>query len=103
MSLDFAATFFSAYRSVLPTLARDVLNVGAPGYGLLSATPAAGAILGSGIVFRLRGFQRKGLLVLAVTAGYGGAAILLANATLFGVALVAAASLGVFDAIATTL
>jgi hypothetical protein len=88
---------------VLPTLARDILNVGAPGYGVLSAAPAAGAILGSGIVFRLRGFPRKGILVLAATMAYGAAAIILANASLFLVAVLAGASLGVFDAITTTL
>ncbi len=103
MSLDFAATFFSAYRVLLPTLARDVLNVGASGYGLLSAAPAAGAILGSALVFRMRGVRHKGLLVLAATVGYGLAAILLAQVHVFAVALLAAGTLGVFDAITTTL
>ena len=67
MSLDFAATFFSAYRVCCRSLARDVLGVGAAGYGILSAAPAAGAILGSAMVFRMRSFPRKGLLVLGAT------------------------------------
>jgi MFS family permease len=103
MSLDFSATFFGAYRVLLPTLARDVLQVGAPGYGVLSAAPAAGAILGSAIVFRLRKIERKGLLVLAATMGYALAAILLAQVPVFAVAVVAAGGLGLFDAMATTL
>lgn len=103
MSLDFAATFFSAYRVLLPSLARDVLQVGASGYGLLSAAPAAGAILGSAMVFRLRGVERKGLLVLGATMGYALAAIVLAQVPVFAVSLLAAGSLGVFDAITTTL
>ncbi|HET6316801.1 MAG TPA: MFS transporter, partial [Chloroflexota bacterium] len=103
MSLDFAATFFIGYRVLLPSLARDVLNVGASGYGLLVAAPAAGAIMGSAAVFRMRKFPRKGALVLAATVGYAVAAMLLAHAPAFGVALVAAGSLGVFDAITTTL
>ncbi len=103
MSLDFSATFFSAYRVLLPSLARDVLNVGAPGYGLLSAAPAAGAILGSAVVFRLRGFPRKGLLVLVATMGYAVAAVVLANVPLFSVALLSAGTLGVCDAVTTTL
>ncbi|HEY3063428.1 MAG TPA: MFS transporter [Chloroflexota bacterium] len=103
MSLDFSATFFSAYRVLLPSLARDVLGVGAAGYGLLSAAPAAGAILGSAVVFRMRSFPRKGLLVLVATMGYAVAAIVLANIPVFPVALVAAGALGVFDAITTTL
>jgi MFS family permease len=103
MSLDFAATFFAAYRVLLPSLARDVLNVGASGFGLLIAAPAAGAIIGSGAVFRLRAFPRKGLLVLGATIGYALAAIALAAVPLFGVALLAAGTIGFFDAIATTL
>jgi MFS family permease len=103
MSLDFSATFFAAYRVLLPSLARDVLNVGASGFGLLIAAPAAGAIIGSGAVFRLRAFPRKGLLVLGATIGYGLAAVVLALVPHFAVALLAAGTIGFFDAIATTL
>ncbi len=103
MSLDFSATFFSAYRVLLPSLARDVLQVGASGYGLLSAAPAAGAIIGSAAVFRMRSVRRKGALVLAATMGYALAAMLLAQVPIFGVALLAAGSVGFFDAITTTL
>src|SRR5204862_212944 len=60
-------------------------------------------ILGSAAVFRMRGVRRKGLLVLAATVGYGAAAIVLAQVQVFAVALLAAGTLGVFDAITTTL
>jgi MFS family permease len=102
MSLDFSATFFGAYRVVLPTIARDILQVGATGYGVLGAAPAAGAILGSGIVFRLRSFEHKGWLILAATAGYACGCVLLANAGGFVVALVAAGWIGICDAMAAT-
>src|SRR6185295_19363861 len=87
----------------LPTLARDILQVSAGGYGLLAAAPAAGAIFGSGAVFRMRKFPRKGLLVLVATMGYAVAAMVLAQVHVLALALLAAASLGVFDAITTTL
>jgi hypothetical protein len=103
MSLDFSATFFAAYRVVLPTIARDILRVGPTGYGLLSAAPAAGAILGSGVVLRMRAFEHKGWLILAATAGYAGMCIVLGQSTAFGLALVAAAGIGVCDAMAATL
>jgi MFS family permease len=103
MTLDFSATFFAAYRVVLPTIARDILGVGAAGYGLLSAAPAAGAIVGSAALFRLRAFERKGWLILCATAVYACACIVLARATIFPVALVAATAIGVCDAMATTL
>ena len=103
MTLDFSATFFGAYRVVLPTIARDILGVGAAGYGLLGAAPAAGAILGSAAVFRLRAFEHRGWLILGATAGYACGCIVLARSTVFGVTFAAAASIGLFDAMATTL
>ena len=103
MTLDFSATFFGAYRVVLPTIARDILGVGAAGYGVLGAAPAAGAILGSAAVFRLRAFEHKGWLILCATAGYACACIVLARVAVFQVALAAATLIGVCDAMAATL
>ena len=103
MSLDFSATFFGAYRVLLPTIARDILRVGPQGYGILAATPAAGAILGSTLVFRLRAFEHKGWLILCATAGYACGCILLAQSTLLLVSIAAAAVIGVCDATSSTL
>ncbi|MDE3113561.1 MAG: MFS transporter [Chloroflexota bacterium] len=103
ISLDVSATFFAAYRVVLPALARDVFAVGAAGYGLLSAAPAVGAIFGSGIVYRLRTMRRKGVLVLAATTAYAVCAALLGYVPAFAVAVVVTAALGFFDAVAQTI
>src|SRR5947209_1576404 len=103
MMLDFSATFFGAYRVVLPTIARDILGVGAAGYGVLGAAPAAGAILGSAAVFRLRAFEHRGWLILGATAGYACGCIVLARVAIFPVAVFAATTIGFFDAMATTL
>jgi MFS family permease len=104
MGLDLSATLFAAYRVVLPALAVDVLGVGPTGYGLLSAAVPAGALIGGVVVYRLaRSAVPAGHAVLAATASYGFAAILLAHAGSFSVALIAAAGLGVFDAIGTTI
>jgi MFS family permease len=102
MGLDLSATVFGAYRVVLPAFALDVLHVGAAGYGVLSAAPSAGALLGSVLVFRLVRSTRSGLIVLASTAGYGLAVSGLALARTFALGLVLAALLGVADALATT-
>jgi MFS family permease len=102
MGLDLSATVFGAYRVILPAFALDVLGVGAAGYGLLSAAPSAGALLGSVLVFRLVRSARSGLIVLTSTAAYGVAVIGLALAQTFVLALVLAALLGVADALATT-
>ncbi len=104
MTLDLSATLFGAYRVVLPALAVDVLHVGATGYGLLSAAPSAGALLATYVVFRVVGTSRRlGRVLLWSSIGYGFAVALLAQSPVFGVALVAGALIGGFDAMATTI
>jgi MFS family permease len=104
MSLDVAATVFSAYRVVLPALAIDVLKVGPEGYGLLSSAPSAGALLATYTVFRVVARSRRlGRVLLVSTAFYGLSAILLVQSPFFGLTLVAALLLGSFDAMATTI
>jgi MFS family permease len=104
MTLDLSATLFGAYRVVLPALAVDVLHVGATGYGLLSAAPSAGALLATYVVFRVVGTSRRlGRVLLWSSIGYGIAVALLAQAPVFGLALVAGALIGGFDAMATTI
>jgi MFS family permease len=102
MGLDMTATVFGAYRVLLPAFAADVLHVGATGYGLLSAAPSAGALIGSVWVFRLVRTARAGRIVLWGTAAYGLAVVGLAQARVFTVAIVMALLLGAADAVATT-
>jgi MFS family permease len=104
ISLDLSATLFGAYTVVLPALALDVLHVGPTGYGLLSSAPSAGAVLATYVVLRVVGRSRRlGQVLLLSTVGYGVAALVLAQAPLFAVALVAGALLGGFDAMATSI
>ncbi len=102
VALDLAATVFSAYRVLLPAFALDVLHAGPTGYGLLSAAPSAGALIGSVLVFKLVRSRRSGVLVLVSTALYGLVILAFAEATVFWLALVLAGLLGVADAVATT-
>lgn len=102
MGLDLAATVFGAYRVLLPAYVLDVLHAGPAGYGLLSAAPSAGALIGSALVFRLVRSRRSGVIVLVSTAAYGLVIVGFAQATSFAAALVLAALLGVADAVSTT-
>jgi MFS family permease len=102
MALDLSAMLFGAYRVVLPEMATDVLGVGAAAYGLLAAAPSAGALLGSVAIFKLRNV-REGTVVLASTAGYGVMCIALAWSPVLALAVAAAAGIGLFDAMATTI
>ncbi|BCB90302.1 MFS transporter [Phytohabitans suffuscus] len=104
MALDLSATVFSAYRVLLPALAVDVLHVGSTGYGVLSSAPSAGALLATYSVFRtVQRSRRQGRVLLGATALYGVAALLLAHAPFFALAVGAALLLGAFDAMATTI
>ncbi|GHG98789.1 MFS transporter [Streptomyces lanatus] len=102
MGLDMTATVFGAYRVLLPAFATDILHVGATGYGLLSAAPSAGALIGSMWVFRLVRTARAGRVVLWGTAAYGLAVVGLAQSRTFVVAMLMALALGAADAVATT-
>jgi hypothetical protein len=104
MSLDLSDTLFGAYRVVLPALAITVLHAGPTGYGLLSAAPSAGALLATVPIFRLVGrTSGTGRLLLAGTAGYGVATILLAQSRWLVMALAAGLLIGACDALATTI
>jgi MFS family permease len=104
MSLDIAATVFSAYRVLLPALALDILHVGPQGYGLLSSAPSAGALLATYTVFRVVNRSRRlGRVLLVSTMSYGVSAILLVQSPFFWLTLCAALLLGAFDAMATTI
>jgi len=104
MSLDLSATLFGAYRVVLPALSLTVLHAGPTGYGLLSAAPSAGALLATYPVFRVVARGRAiGKVLLAASAGYGIAVILLAQSPYFVLALGSGLLIGACDAMATTI
>ena len=104
MSLDLSATLFGAYRVVLPALCATVFHVGPQGYGVLSAAPSAGALLATYTVFRVVDrTQRLGRVLLVSTVLYGLANVVLAQAHLFAIAVLAGGLIGAFDAMATTI
>jgi MFS family permease len=103
IALDLSAGLFATYRAVLPALSTDVLGVGPEGYGLLSAAPSAGALLGTAVLFPLLHHVRAGAVVLWATAAYGAAIAGLGLSTAFVAALLAAAAAGAADAMATSL
>lgn len=72
-------TFFGmAYTVMLPVFARDLLGVGASGYGYLVSASAVGALLASLGAANLGRFRHKGLLVLWIAIIFGWLIIALA-------------------------
>src|SRR5262245_13378362 len=76
MLLDFFATFFASATALLPIFARDILRVGAEGYGLLSGAPSVGAMLTSiALVPLIDRIRRRGAVMLWSVVAFGLATI----------------------------
>jgi MFS family permease len=100
MWLDFFATFFASATALLPIFAQDILDVGAEGYGLLSAAPAAGAIVASAALVPLIGrIDRRGPTLLWAVAGYGLATVIFGVSRNFVVTFMCLAVTGATDAV----
>lgn len=101
--LDLLATILGAYRALLPIIAKDILGVGPEGYGLLAATPSAGAVLGSTTILTRGDMRHKGWWILAATFLYGVWLALFGLSSTFWLSIALAGMLGVFDTIAETI
>ena len=66
-----------SHMTVLPSLARDVLNVGVEGLGVMNGIHSAGGILGAIVLASMGDVRRKGLLFLVVAQVFGVALVLL--------------------------
>ena len=70
-----------SYMALLPVLAKDVLNIGAEGLGVLFAFMSGGGMLGIVVLSFFKDIRRKGLLWLLVLLGFACALIGLGLAT----------------------
>jgi MFS family permease len=98
LAIDLAAVVLGSYRALLPILA-EALGVGASGYGLLSAAPGVGSLIGAGIILTLGDMRYKGLYTVFGVLAYSAALALLGLLLSFYVALIAAMLLGITNSI----
>lgn len=104
MALDFIATLFGSATSLLPIFARNVLHVGAAGYGVLYSAPAAGAIAGGLLMAFVAGrIERKGVLIISSILFYAVFTILFGASRVFVLSLLALAGVGFFDTVSMIL
>src|SRR5262249_62086676 len=68
ISLDLFVVMFSGVTAMLPIYARDVLQTGPWGLGLLRSAPAVGALVMSVVLAHAAIERRAGVLMYATTA-----------------------------------
>ncbi len=99
--------FGFTYQSVMPSLADDVLGVGAAGLGTLTAMASIGSLAGSVLITALADFRRKGYLAMGIVFIYGACLVALGNSEIFPLSLLIITFVGMmaasFDALQWTL
>jgi MFS family permease len=103
ISLDLFAVLFGGATALLPMFAKDILQVGPIGLGLLRSAPAAGALLMSLVLTRWPVRRRTGPLLLSAVAVYGAATLAFGLSTDFAASLVALAVTGAADMVSVVI
>src|SRR4051794_3322628 len=75
MTLDLFAVLLGGAVALLPVYARDVLEVGPTGLGLLRSAPAVGALVMALIMAQRPPWERPGRALLIAVAGFGVATV----------------------------
>jgi MFS family permease len=97
ITLDLFAVLFGGAVALLPVFAKEVLHVGADGFGWLRAAPAIGATLMALALTRLPAIKQAGKTLLIVVAGFGLATIVFGLSQNFWLSALALALVGAFD------
>jgi heme exporter protein D len=92
-----------SHQVMLPILAKEVLQVGAAGLGVLTAFRFIGGMLGVGLLTVCGGMRRQGILLLGMLGLFGSGLILLAYASYFWLAVGCVTFVSVMAAVADTL
>ena len=99
LTLDLVAVLLGGATALLPIFARDLLDTGPQGLGLLRAAPAVGALLMSLVLTRWPLQRRVGHSLLAAVAVFGLANAVFGLSDHFVVSLLALAVTGAADTI----
>jgi MFS family permease len=99
MSLDLFAVLLGGAVALLPVYARDILDVGPWGLGMLRAAPAVGALTTIAILTRTMIRRHVGKILFAGIAAFGLATIVFALSTSFPLTLFALVVIGASDSV----
>ena len=101
MMIDFVATFFASASTLMPIIAKDVLNVGVVEYGYLSAASAVGAVAVALVISQVKEIRRQGTVFVTAVIVFGIATIIFGVTKSFIVAWLAIAVTGGADGVST--
>jgi MFS family permease len=103
ISLDLFAVLLGGATALLPIYARDILQTGPLGLGLLRAGPAVGALLMTTVLARHAIRRRVGLRMFQAVIVFGVATVLFAVSQLMWLSLLALAIMGAADTVSVVI
>jgi hypothetical protein len=103
ISLDLFAVLFGGAVALLPIFAKDVLEVGPAGLGVLRAAPAVGALAAALVMSRRPVRRRAGRTLLTVVALYGATIVVFGLSQTMWLSLLALAVGGSMDMVSVVL
>jgi MFS family permease len=103
LSLDLFAVLFGGVTALLPIYARDILQTGPWGLGILRAAPAVGALLTTAILARQPIARRVGMRMFQAVIVYGVATVAFSLSHWMWLSVVALAILGAADTVSVVI
>jgi MFS family permease len=103
ISLDLFAVLLGGVTALLPIYARDILNAGPLGLGILRAAPAVGALLMTAFLARHTIRRRVGMRMFQAVTVFGAATVVFALSHWMWLSVLALATLGAADTISVVI
>jgi MFS family permease len=103
ISLDLFAVLFGGVVALLPIYARDILQTGPLGLGILRAAPAVGALLTTAVLARHAISRRVGLRMFQAVIVFGAATVVFAVSQWMWLSVLALAILGAADTVSVVI
>jgi MFS family permease len=103
MTLDMFAVIFGGATALLPIFAKDILHVGARGFGLLSGSLEIGALTTAFIMMIRPPIRRAGVTLLVAVVLYGCATIVFGLSRWFPLSIAAYMAAGMADQISVVM
>jgi MFS family permease len=103
MSLDMFAVLFGGAVALLPLFAKEILQVGPEGLGILRASPAFGASLMAMLLAYKPPRENSGIILLIAVGGFGMSMIFFGLSSYFYLSVFLLAMSGIFDSVSVVL